>query len=193
MGRLLAGSLLAAIAGLAPAFAGAQAPSARAARAGIGASSLAAATEPGAANAKPAVEPARVLGETFAGAYAGVAGYFVGTWVGSAIAEGFGTESPENRERIGYVVGVLSATFATAGSVAAVGNIGDQTGSYPAALAGTAAGVAVGVLLDQMIYGHARLPSETASSRMRWVSASIEALLPSVGATIAFNSTRRFK
>ncbi|MCC7194765.1 MAG: hypothetical protein IT356_04330 [Gemmatimonadaceae bacterium] len=193
MDRLLAGSLLAAMAGLAPVIAGAQVPSARAARAGIGAPFLAAATDPDAGSAKPSVEPARVFGEIFAGAYAGVAGYFVGTWVGSAIAEGLGTESPENRERIGYVVGILSATFATAGSVAAVGNIGDQTGSYPAALVGTAAGVAVGVLFDQMIYGHARLPSETGSSRMRWVSASIEALLPSFGATIAFNSTRRFK
>ena len=81
----------------------------------------------------------------------------------------------------------------TAASVSAIGNIGDQTGSYPAALAGTAGGVVAGLLLNQILYGHARLPSEPESSRLRWVEASLEAMLPSIGATIGFNSTRKFK
>ncbi|MEA3247457.1 MAG: hypothetical protein U9Q74_14990, partial [Gemmatimonadota bacterium] len=142
---------------------------------------------------RPALEPARVVGELFAGAYAGIAGYFVGTWAGTVVADALPTESQDTKDKLGFAFGATGAALATAASVAAVGNIGDQTGSYPTALAGTAGGIAAGVLLNQLIYGHARLPTETSSSRMRWVSASIEALLPSLGATIAFNSTRRFK
>jgi hypothetical protein len=48
-------------------------------------------------------------------------------------------------------------------------------------------------VLNRVLYGQARLPSDRQHSRMRWVEASFEALLPSLGATIAFNSTRQYK
>ncbi len=170
----------------------AQRPAAASLRAGVATGGTFAVT--GAArDGRPELEPARVTGELLAGAYAGIAGYFIGTWAGGLVAEALPDESQDAKERIGFLFGATGAALATAASVAAVGNIGDQTGSYPTALAGTAAGVVAGVLLNQLLYGHARLPAETSSSRMRWVSASIEALLPSIGATIAFNSTRRFK
>ena len=146
------------------------------------------ATTPG----RPALEPARVVGEALAGAYAGIAGYFIGSMAVGGVAE-LSNVSDDMKEHIAFVGGVIGAGAATAASVWAIGNIGDQTGSFPMSAAGTAAGVAAGILLNQIIYGHARLPSAGESSRMRWVEASLEALLPSIGATIAFNSTRRFK
>lgn len=145
------------------------------------------------ADAKPALEPARVAGQVLAGAYSSMAGYLIGSWAGSVVGSRMPGMSDDAKERVKFVTGVLGATAATAASVSAIGNIGDQTGSYPAALAGTAAGVTAGIILNQLLYGHARLPSETGSSRARWLEASLEALLPSIGATIAFNSTRRFK
>ena len=141
----------------------------------------------------PAIEPARVVGEVLAGAYAGIGGYVLGNWAGGMLATMLPSTSDGTRDRIAMVSGILGAGIATAASVSAIGNIGDQTGSYPAALAGTAGGVAVGLLLNQILYGHARLPSEGESSRVRWIEASLEAMLPAIGATIAFNSTRRFK
>jgi hypothetical protein len=141
---------------------------------------------------RPDLEPARITGELLAGAYAGIGGYFLGSWSIGGLAE-LTDMSDAMKEHIAFVGGVLGAGAATAASVYAIGNIGDQTGSFPVAVGGTAAGVAVGILLNQMIYGHARLPSEGESSRMRWVEASLEAMLPSIGATIAFNSTRRYK
>lgn len=145
------------------------------------------------ADAKPVLEPARVAGQVLAGAYSSMAGYLIGSWAGSVVGSRMPGMSDDAKERLKFVTGVLGATAATAASVSAIGNIGDQTGSYPAALAGTAAGVTAGIILNQLLYGHARLPSETGSSKARWLEASLEALLPSIGATIAFNSTRRFK
>jgi hypothetical protein len=141
----------------------------------------------------PALEPARVAGEVLAGAYAGIGGYFVGSWLAGNIGEMLPDASEGTRDQIAFMGGVVGAGIATAASVSAIGDIGGQTGSYPAALAGTAGGVVAGLLLNQILYGHARLPSETGSSRLRWVEASLEAMLPSIGATIGFNSTRKFK
>lgn len=150
------------------------------------------ATTPAVKTECPELEPARVAGEALAGAYAGIGGYFIGSMAIGGIAE-LTNVSDAMKEHITFVGGVLGAGAATAASVWAIGNIGDQTGSFPTAVGGAAAGMAVGLLLNQIIYGHARLPTEGESSRMRWVEASLEAMLPSIGATIAFNSTRRFK
>lgn len=140
---------------------------------------------------RPALEPARVAGEMLAGAYAGIGGYFLGSWVGGFVGDALPTTSQSTLDQLDFTFGVAGAMLATAGAVTAVGNIGGQTGSYGATLGGAAGGVVVGVLLNQLIYGHARLPSDPESSRLRWVEASLEALLPSLGATIAFNSTRK--
>lgn len=141
----------------------------------------------------PPLEPARIAGQLFAGAYAGIAGYFIGHLAGTVVAETFADAGSATRDRIGFAFGIVGAGVATAATVSAVGNIGDQTGSYPATMLGTAAGGAAAFLLNRMLYGQARLPSDRQSSRMRWVEASFEALLPSLGATIAFNSTRQYK
>lgn len=141
---------------------------------------------------RPSLEPARLAGQVLAGAYAGIGGYFLTSWVGGLVMNTM-PASDRTKDQVQFALGLVGATAATAASVSAIGNIGDQTGSYRAALAGTAGGVAVGVILNQLLYGHARLPSEEGSSRVRWLEASLEALLPSIGATIAFNSTRKYK
>jgi hypothetical protein len=140
----------------------------------------------------PPVEPARVAGQVLAGAYSGIGGYVLASWAGGLAMNNM-PASENTKDQIQFALGLVGATMATAASVSAIGNIGDQTGSYRAALAGTAGGVAVGVILNQLLYGHARLPSEEGSSRVRWIEASLEALLPSIGATLAFNSTRKYK
>lgn len=141
----------------------------------------------------PPIEPARVAGQVMAGAYAGIGGYVLGSWVGSLVIERVPMASEGTREQVSFALGLVGATIATAKTVSAIGNIGDQTGNYSHALAGTVGGVAAGLLLNQVLYGHASLPEHTGSSRVRWIEASLEALLPSIGATIAFNSTRRYK
>ena len=145
------------------------------------------------ATPRPQLEPARIAGEVLAGAYAGIAGYFFGNWAGGMLAGTLPTASDGTREQIAFAGGIAGAALTTAASVAFIGDIGDQTGSYPAALAGTAGGIAAGLLLNQLLYGHARLPTEHGSSRVRWIEASLEAMLPAIGATIAFNSSRRYK
>ncbi len=141
----------------------------------------------------PPLEPARIAGQLLAGAYAGLGGYVIGHWAAGFVTERMTGASEGTKDDLKFTVGVITAAAATAGSVWTVGDIGDQTGSYTAALAGTAGGIAAAFLLNKVLYGQARLPNEEGSSRMRWVEASLEALLPSLGATIAFNSTRRYK
>lgn len=180
------GALACAALSLAPGRGLAQGPALASMRAGLSAT-------PSVRTSKPDIEPARVTGEALAGAYAGIGGYVIGSWIGGVAGDALPTTSQETLDRISFTFGVAGATLATAGAVAAVGNIGDQTGSFAVTVVGAASGILAGVLLNQLIYGHARLPSGSESSRMRWLEASLEALLPSLGATIAFNSTRTYK
>jgi hypothetical protein len=141
----------------------------------------------------PSLEPARLAGQVLAGAYSGIGGYFLASWAGGLVMDRMPMASDGTKDKVQFAMGLVGATAATAASVTAIGNIGDQTGSYRAALAGTVGGVAVGLVINQLLYGHSRLPAEEGSSRVRWLEASLEALLPSIGATIAFNSTRKYK
>ena len=75
----------------------------------------------------------------------------------------------------------------------AIGAIGNQTGSYPLALLGAGAGYLAALAVTHFIdrpSGPAVTPQK---SRARWLQATVESLLPAIGATIAFNSSRRFK
>lgn len=151
---------------------------------------LASATE---GRAKPDLEPARVIGEVLAGAYAGIGGYVIASWASGFLTDRLTDASDGTKDQIQFGFGVAGAVASTAVSVWAVGDIGDQTGSYSATVIGAAGGVATAFLINKALYGSTRLPTEHGSSRMRWVEASLEALLPSIGATIGFNSSRRYK
>jgi hypothetical protein len=120
---------------------------------------------------RPPLSAIRVTGEILAGGVGGigvgVAGFVVGLAIDHAIFVSL-LEVTEELEGLGpcMVIGALAGyTFGTAGGVYLVGSIGNETGSFWAALAGSSVGI-MGI----------------------WVWG----LGPPVGATIAFNLTRRY-
>lgn len=143
---------------------------------------------------RPALEPARIAGEAVVGVYTGIGGYFLGRYIGGAVGDLFPSASEEAKLNISRTAGVTIGGLATAGGVFAVGTVGSkQTASYPITFVGAGAGYLIGIGVSSFFFGPRRLPAGEESSHMRWMEATIEALLPSIGATIAFNSTRRYR
>lgn len=99
---------------------------------------------------------------------------------------GIGTGSPDGIV-IGAVVGAVIGTpvgylFGTAAGVKLVGSANDIKGSYEAAFGGALLGMIGGGILISAAYSGDAAPL-----------AVIAVFLPPIGATIAFNSTRRYK
>lgn len=145
----------------------------------------------GAQQARPALSAGRVTGELIGGTYAGIGGFLVGRFVGERLADLAGAETDRAMDRVGITTGVLVAGLATAGTVYGIGNIGDQTGDFDATYLGSGVGFVAGWALSRAILGPAERPREGMSTAMRWTMANVIALLPSIGATVGFNSTRR--
>lgn len=84
-----------------------------------------------------------------------------------------------------------AATLVTAAGPTIVGRRGPETGSYAAAVAGTLAGGAVSYLLVRLNDrdGDDRRPCRLLCS----VSAVGTFLMPSIGATVGFNLSRRYE
>lgn len=141
---------------------------------------------------RPALEPLRISGEVLAGNLAGIGGYFLGNALGHHIASRWPDQSETTRYFISDGMAYTGAAFATAGGVYAVGTIGDQTGSFSATLLGTGVGAGVAWVLDRTFLADDNSPSASAS-QTRWTQALVKSLLPSIGATIGFNSSRRFR
>ena len=59
------------------------------------------------------------------------------------------------------------------------------------ALLETGIGFVAGLGVARMVLGPAGRPREGISTKARWATANVIAFLPAIGATIAFNSTRR--
>ncbi|MBX9927810.1 MAG: hypothetical protein K2X99_02765 [Gemmatimonadaceae bacterium] len=144
-----------------------------------------------AATTRQPLQPGRVLGEVIIGAYAGVAGYLIGRTVGDGIAELIHGSDDEDHATARAIGGITGAAFGTAGGVYLIGNIGDHTGDFATTMLGTGAGWLVGSLAYRALAPDAS-DEGARSSRRRWAAATVEAILPSIGATIAFNSTRRY-
>ena len=140
---------------------------------------------------KPRLEPLRVAGEVVVGGYAGIAGFVVGRFVAEGISDMAHVGSEAARRRLGFTGGVIGGGLATAGVVYAIGNMGDQTGDFDAAYLGTGIGFVAAMGIAKMVLGPEGRPREGISTSMRWTAANVIALLPAIGATIAFNSTRR--
>ena len=140
---------------------------------------------------RPQLSAGRVLGEVAGGAYAGIGGFIIGRYAGERLGDVLGVVSDDSRERIGFVTGILVAGLATAGTVYGIGNIGDETGNFDATYLGTGLGFVAAAGLARLVMGPGERPREGSSTAMRWAMANAIALLPAVGATIAFNSTRR--
>jgi hypothetical protein len=143
--------------------------------------------------ARPQLNPGRVAGELVAGTYVGIGGFLVGRYAGERLADLSGAQSDATVRRVGLTTGVAVAGLATAGTVYGIGNIGDQTGEFSATYLGTGVGFVAAWGLSRVLLGPAERPREGMSTGMRWAAANVIALLPSIGATVGFNSSRRFK
>lgn len=143
--------------------------------------------------ARPELHAGRIAGEAFAGAYAGIGGFLIGRYLGERTSDLAGVDRDETRRRVGFTAGVVVAGLATAGTVYGIGNIGDETGNFDATLLGAGVGFVGAVALARATLGPSERPREGMSTAMRWAAANVIALLPSIGATIGFNSTRRSK
>ena len=128
-----------------------------------------------------------------ASAYAGIGGFLLGRYAGNSVATMTGATSEDTRERVAHATGVLAGGLTTAGSVYAIGSIGDQTGSFRDALIGAGAGYVTSLAIRWVAMGTSSAKGRGDASGMRWMGAAIESLLPAIGSTIAFNSSRRYK
>lgn len=143
--------------------------------------------------ARPPLSAGRISGQLVAGTYVGIGGFLIGRFAGERMADLLGAERDATINTVGLTSGVLVAGLATAGSVHGIGNIGDQTGDFGATYLGTGVGFAAGWALARVILGPQERPREGMSTAMRWATANVIALLPSIGATVGFNSSRRYK
>ncbi len=141
---------------------------------------------------RPTLSAGRVTGELVAGTYAGIGGFLVGRLVGERMADVLGAERDATINAVGLASGVLVGGLATAGTVYGIGNIGDQTGDFAATYLGTGVGFVAGWALSRAILGPQERPRQGMSTAARWATANVIALLPSIGATVGFNSSRRF-
>ena len=141
--------------------------------------------------AKPRLDAVRVSGELIGGAYAGIGGFVLGRYVATSIADRVGVESEVTRRRTGYAAGMVTGGFATAGAVYLIGSMGDETADFSATLLGTGIGYVAAVGIAQLFLDPDGRPREGMSTKMRWTAINIVALLPAIGATVGFNSTRR--
>lgn len=142
---------------------------------------------------RPGLQPVRVGAEVVTSLYSGIGGFLLGRSIGGSVTDMLFDVSEPARERIADGTGLVIGGLATAGSVYGIGSIGDQTGSFGHAAVGAGAGYVAGVAVRWLINGVSHASADRESSRMRWMSAAVESLLPAIGATVAFNSTRRYR
>ena len=126
-----------------------------------------------------------------AGNVAGLGGYFVGQAVGDQIASRWPDQNEHTSVFITTGFAYTGAAFATAGGVYAVGSIGDQRGSFSATMLGAGVGAGVAWVLDRTLFADG--DDSASGSRTRWTQTLLNSTLPSIGATIGFNSSRRFQ
>ncbi len=142
---------------------------------------------------RPALRPERVALEVFGGTYAGLAGYFVGRGVGTIATRLMQNEDERMRDRIVHGTGLVGGAFAIGGAVYAIGDIGSETGSFPATMLGVGLGAAASELLSRAVFHHRRTPADKGSAKRKWLAATLESALPAIGGTIAFNSSRKWQ
>ena len=142
---------------------------------------------------KPRLEAGRVAGEVVAGTYAGIGGFIVGSFVAEEFAAAIGARHETTLRHTGWIGGALGAGLATAGAVYGIGSLGKQAGDFDVTALGTGVGFATSLGLARLILGADGTLPEGMSTRARWATVNALALLPAIGATIGFNSTRRLQ
>jgi hypothetical protein len=144
------------------------------------------------ARPRPDLQPVRVTGEVVLGTYAGYIGYFAGRLVGENIGDVLRMPTNGTRAALVATTGYVAGGFATAGTVYGIGSIDGQTGEFGSTLLGAGAGFVVGVAVNKLIFVPRRTAETTSERTVRRAAEFVQVLLPAIGATIGFNSTRRY-
>jgi hypothetical protein len=141
---------------------------------------------------RPDVRPERVALEVAGGTYVGLAGYFVGRGLGTIATQMMSEDHDRLRDGIVHGAGIAGGAFAVGGFIYLVGDMGQETGSFPATMLGVGVGAVASDLLSRAVF-HRRHDAEFKdSTKRKWLAATLEACLPAIGGTIAFNSSRRW-
>jgi hypothetical protein len=136
---------------------------------------LAAATAAGAQKAP--VSKGRVAGELAAGFVGGPIGFALGYTIGSGFR-------PHGSSNSGVAAGFAGALLGPATAVNLVGNGGPSRGNFGA----TVGGAALGYAATYFVFPLATKPSST---KLKIIGGLVAFALPAVGATVAYNATRR--
>jgi len=136
----------------------------------------------------PSLGAGRIAAQVGAGILATPLGFVAGGVATEWMAERFGVADPE-ASRVALAGAWTSAALVTAAMPALIGARGPGRGSYAAALGGTLAGGAGSYLLVRLNdrEGDDRPPCRLACS----LAAAAVFVLPSVGATVGYNLSRR--
>lgn len=150
-----------------------------------------AATPLAAQSDKPPVSVGRALGQIGLGTLGLPLGFVAGGVTADWIAARLSL-SDDTADKVAIVGAWTGAALATAGGSTLVGSRGSTTGSYAAAIAGAAVGGIGSYLLIRL---NERADDESDEPcRIRCVVSAIGVvLLPSIGATVGYNLSRKFE
>ena len=137
----------------------------------------------------PPIGAGRVAAQVVAGTVALPVGYVGGGLATRQVARWLGA-SDDAASRAANVGAVAGTALASAGAVSLVGARAPGVGSFPAAVGGAVAGGAASALLIRALRRPDDAPTKACRIGCVLLSAAIVAL-PSVGATVAYDVSRR--
>lgn len=126
---------------------------------------------------KRPVSSGRIAGEIALGTLGVPVGFAAGYTIGSGLR-------PHGSSNTGVVVGFAGALLGPAAGVNLIGNGGPSHGNFGATVGGTALGYAAGILAFP-------LARKVPGSKLKLLATIATTFLPAVGATVAYNSTRK--
>ena len=140
-----------------------------------------------AADAPPDLSGLAVTGQVALGTLGTLGGFVGGGLATRWVARHAG--APEGRaSQLAMIGAYTGAALVTPVAPVLIGSRDGASGSYPAALAGTLAGGAASVLL--VYAGRHGAFDCRACTPLRWLAGAAIVVLPSVGATVAFDASR---
>lgn len=131
-------------------------------------------------DAKPPLSNLRIAGESMTGCFLSSAVFLTSILITIIVLDS--TNSDDTLWRLGISLSVAASSFASAVGVYAIGNIGDQTGSFRATLIGSSIPAALAIL---SYYSSLQNNEEAGMAIMGGLLYSV------VGAIVGFNMTRR--
>jgi hypothetical protein len=126
---------------------------------------------------KQPVSNGRIAGEIAAGVVGVPLGFAAGYTLGSGLR-------PHGSSNTGAVGGLVGALVGPATAVNWVGNGGPSHGNFGVTIAGTAVGYGAAYLVFPIV-------NKVPGTKLKAIAFLAAATLPAVGATIAYNSTRK--